>query len=151
MKNLGISLALAAALAAGTLSTAGAQAKGRGDGVRAQRHPAAQHQPAGPRASARTHRPAGRSVYAHRPARRSVYAHRRAHSAKRFAQLDRHYRSRWQTMHRWRGRQFRRPPIHGRRPIHVRHIQVVPDSAPIRSRSLDVQTPDFSFSVSDSG
>lgn len=136
MNNLGVTLALTAALAVGGLSAGEAEAKGRRDGAHAQRHHGAQHHRATPRKHAMGHH--GAKHWSKQRAR----AHRRGHAAKRFAHVERHHRRHWRMKH---------APRPHRRPRHMRHIYVVPDYAPAYQRALEIETNEFRFSVNASG
>jgi len=135
MKNLGVTLTLAATLAVGALSTGEVEAKGRRDGAHAQRHVGAQHHRAGPRKHAMK-----RHAAEHR-----LRAHQRLRAAKRFSRVKPHHRRSFRPRHRPYVRRFHRPQ---RR---VRHIHVVPDYAPAYSRALEIETNEFRFSVNASG
>ena len=193
MKNLGIALAVIAALTVGALSTAQAQGKGRRDGVHQQRHTSAQHR-AGPR------------KFRHAVDRRQARQHKRIRQGwrngslnrkemgrlhrnqKRIRKLQRHFgadghytrherrvlrgaldrsskriwrmkhnRHAWKPGYRKHRRHrggFRRPYRFHRHYRHgYRHYPLIPvhEVSPGYSRGLEIETPEFRFSVNASG
>lgn len=131
MNKSSVTLALAAAIAVSALSAGEAQARGRHDGAHLQR-PAATH----------ANRAGPRGLRAHRYATRRLSAPKRHRYRRRAMTHGRHLR----PYYRWHGP---RGPHRSHGPL--RSVRVLREYTPAPSRALEIETPEFRFSVNASG
>ena len=157
MNRLGVTLALAAAIAAGASSAGEAQAQERRGGAHSQRHAAAHPQRGATRTPAYRSERHRAAPWAGQRAGHRGHLHPRAHAPGRFAHFKRHHYGH-RPGHRpghgpghgpghWHAKRMWHPHrLHG-----PRRIYVVPEYAPAYNRALEIETPEFRFRVNASG